>query len=476
MSKLYFVRLRRSALCLSLSVMLSGCSLMLSEYERPTLPVVDSFAHAQDFLGPEVGERYWQRFADPKLNALIETALSVNYDLNDAYLNVEAARAQLGLTSTNTHPTADAAVRGELTKELAHGTAHGENSGSALSLSYEVDLFGRLAAAQRESAENFQASAYDYWAMRLSVVETVGSAYWQYAYAKAALDLGEQDLQASSRRLSLVQAMYQAGAADGLDYASAKVDHLTVQDTLEQRRQQYYAAHNALCLLLNLPPQSELSIAPLEAAILPEFSLLLPAQLLSRRPDLQAAEARLRAALAGSDAARLNFYPQFNLTAGLTAGDGTALARLLSDPIGSLGAAITFPFLNYNELSYTEDAALVELDRAKLTFVNTYLTALQETADAIDAANYYRGAVRTMEERATLANLNYQRYEARYRAGACPLSDLLDASDTARTAALALLEAKRGQLSTLLQLMTAVGGDNDATHTNALMQQVLTAS
>ena len=467
---------KRTVISVSLSccLLLSGCSLMLTDYERPALPQADSFAHAQNFLGPQIGEQYWQLFNDAKLDALIDKALTVNYDLNDAYLNVLAARAQLGLTATNAHPSLNSSISGNVTKDLSSGNAHQESTSSTLGLSYEADLFGRLAAARRSAAENFQASAYDYWAMRLSIVEAVGSAYWQYAYAKEALALGEQDLKASERRLSLVQALYQAGAADGLDYDTARVNHLGVVDSLEQRRQQMYAAHNALCILLNVPPQTNLDIATLDSAQQPQFSLVLPAQLLSRRPDLQAAEARLRAALAGSDEAQLNFYPQFNLTASLTAGDGAALARLLSDPIGALGAAITFPFLNYNELSYAEDAALVELDRAKLSFVNTYLTALQETADAIDNVNYYAQAVTTMAQRAALAQMNYQRYEARYRAGACPLTDLLDASDTARMATLSLLEVKRGHLQALLTLMTAIGGDNQEAHTQSLMQEVLT--
>lgn len=445
--------------CLSLS----GCSLMLTDYQRPELPQAQSFAHAENFLGETISERYWQLFQDEKFDALAEAALRVNYDLQNSYLSVLSARAQLGLTRTNLTPTASASVGSDVLRDFEENE-NTESSSSSLGLSYEVDLFGRLAAARRSAAESLTASAYDYWAMRLSVISSLGEAYWQYAYAREALRLGKEELAASTRRLSLIEAQYRAGAVDGLDLDTARVNHLTVQNTLDQRRQNLYTAKNALNILLNRTPDAEPEVASLDMAVMPEISLVVPSQLLSRRPDLMAAEARLRAAVADTDEARLNFYPQFNLTAGLSAGDGTAIARFFSDPLGSLGAALTFPFLNFNQLSYQEESTMIERDRAELSFVNTYLTALQETADAIDAVNYYEKAVATMTERERLARLNYSRYEARYRSGACPLSDLLDASDTLRSASISLLEAKRDSLVSMLELMTAAGGDTTDEH------------
>ena len=162
----------------------------------------------------------------------------------------------------------------------------------------------------------------------------------------------------SQRRLSLIESMYRAGAANGLEYDTAKVNHLTVMDTVEQRRQQLYAAQTALNLLLQQTPDAPVQCSALSAAAIPDFALALPAELLARRPDLMAAEARLRAALADTDEARLNFFPQFTLSAGLTSGDGAAIARFLSDPVGSLGAAVTFPFLNFNQLSYHHNSRI----------------------------------------------------------------------------------------------------------------------
>lgn len=449
--------------------LLNGCSMMLTDYERPALPQTSSsFARAERFAGQQLDARYWQLFHDDIFDQYAEKALTANYDLNNAYLNVRAALAQLGLTNTNLNPTANAGADANVSRELRYGS-RSESAGSSLNLSYELDLFGRLAAQRRSAAESFQASGFDYWAMRLSVISSLGSAYWQYAYAKEALALGEEELMTSQRRLSLIESMYRAGAANGLEYDTAKVNHLTVMDTVEQRRQQLYAAQTALNLLLQQTPDAPVQCSALSAAAIPDFALALPAELLARRPDLMAAEARLRAALADTDEARLNFFPQFTLSAGLTAGDGAAIARFLSDPVGSLGAAVTFPFLNFNQLSYQEESAMVERDRAQLNFVNTYLTALQETADAVDAVNYYRQAVQTMAERERLARRNYMRCEARYRLGASTLTELLDASDTLRAASISLLSAKRDNLIYTLQLMTAVGGDTKVESVNQLL-------
>lgn len=460
------------ALLLSLGMMgATGCNTMLTDYERPQLEAVSAYQHTDGWQNisaegaQAVYARYWEKFGDDRLNALTEQALLQNLDLQSAYLNVQTAQAQLGQIATNLHPSADASVSAQSNKDLTSGASN-RSSGSSLNLSYEADLFGRLSAQRRSAFEDLKASAFDYWAMRLSVVASLSQAYWQYAYAREAYALGEADLKDSQRRLELVQARYNAGAADGLELDLARVNHLSVQDTLEQRRHDMYAAKNALTTLLGLTADKEVTVASLDTAHIPELPLVLPAELLSRRPDLMAAEARLRSALASQDEARLSFYPRFNLTAGLSAGDSVSIGRFLSDPIGALGAAITLPFLNYNELKYQEEAAMYATDQAKVNFVSAYITAVQEVSDAIDSVNYYQTAVKTYTTRYNLSLQNYQRYEARYRYGSCSLTDFLDAADTLRQASAALLAAKRDNLISLMDVMTAAGGDTSEVNVN----------
>lgn len=461
-----------SSISLALIVGLTGCSLTHSDYERPQLAIVDSYQNAAEFLGNRVSDEFWTEFSDPKLNSVIEEALKANLDLQSAYLNVRKARYALDEIATNMLP--DLAASGNIgtQRNLEHSVPSTKSSGTALTLSYELDLFGRLDAERLSSFENLQASAYDYWAMRLSTIASVANAYWQYAYAKEALALGQEDLKDSERRLALIKSKFDAGAANGLEYDTAMVNHLQVQETLEERAKNVELAHTALASLLGLTADKDVDISTLEDATVPNIELEIPSALLSRRPDLMASEAVLRKAYADYDVAALSLYPTFVLSSGINAGDTGTIGRFLSNPIGALGAAVTLPFLNYNELSARKGQAMTQKDMSELDFVNTYIQAVKEVSDSISNINYYKTLVANATKEYSLARQNYNRYSDRYRYGASSLNEFLDAADTLRSSSDKLLNAKRMILNSSMDLMIALGGDTQEEKIEDLLQNL----
>lgn len=438
---------------------LNGCSLMLSKYERPALPQVDSYEGAAAYLGEALNEKFWEDFEDPKLNAVIEKALQQNLDLQKAALNVKRASLNVDLAGTDRHPTASARLGSSAQRALDYHDQTHKSSSTSLNLSYETDLFGKIEAANLSAAEQYRASAYDYLAMRLTVIESAATAYWQYAYARAAVAMGQQELKDSQKRYELVLGRFGAGAVDILDVDSARINHLRVEQTLNSRREQLKKARTALDTLLGQTADQDVEVSRLHAARLPEFSLDVPAQLLSRRPDLMAAEAQLRQALADYDAARLAYYPDFSLTAGLSSGDSGTLLRFLANPVAALGASITLPFVNFNQLSIKEEQAWTDEEIAQVNFVASYISAVQEVYDEVSSIELYRQTLDNVELQADLAQRNYNRYYDRYREGLSELTDFLDASDSLRSAKIESLQARRNLLQSYLSLMCAIGGD-----------------
>nr|MCR5536753.1 TolC family protein [Succinivibrio sp.] len=189
-----------------------------------------------------------------------------------------------------------------------------------------------------------------------------------------------------------------------------------------------------------------------------------PARLLSRRPDLMAKEALLRKALSDYDSARLAFYPDFTLTLGLSSGDSVSFGRFLSNPLASLGAALTMPFLNWHKLKLKEQSAYKSEELAAVNFVNTYLTAVKEVYDQVSAIDYYRKSVKLTAKTLKVARRNYTAYYDRYAQGGASLSDLLDAADTLRSTELSHLNVKRDALESVMGLLVALGGDTDKMH------------
>lgn len=407
---------------------------------------------------------FYRCYQDEKLNALIEQALAHNYDLESAYLTLRQAEVALGLARTGLHPTANASLDASARRNFYNSEPSARSSSGNLSISYELDLFGRLSDAERSSYEQFRATAYDYKTMRLTLIQMASQYYWDYAYAQEALKMAQEQLITSQRRLDLIKTMWDNGASDGLEYDQALVNHRAVEQMVYQRGYELTAAHNALTTLLGLYTDEDLddkitSLA-LEKTRTPQIEVPLPATLLQQRPDLMAYEARVRSAYADVDLAEASFYPTFVLNAGASGGASDSLTRFLTDPVGSLGAAIAFPFLNFNELQLQEESARLSRDQARLDFAQGFITAVEEVSNALNEMSYQEQLLRSIGSEYLLTKSNYERYLERYRYGSASISDVLDASDSLRSAETRLLSCKRDLLNASMTLMIALGGDS----------------
>ena len=280
------------------------------------------------------------------------------------------------------------------------------------------------------------------------------------------------ELEDAKKRLAIIENRYRLGMVDKLELDTAKVNFLQIKDTYDSRVQGLGNARNALNYLLGKVSAQNVETSSLDKAQSPQISLEIPSLLLARRPDLMASEERLKAAYLNADEARLAFYPSFTLQASLQGGSSDTFGRFLSDPLGTLGAAITFPFLNYQDLKYQEKISLVDRDLAKLNFVDTYLVAVREVYDATENLNYYQKALVNAKESLDLATLNQSRYEKRYLLGSASLTDYLDACDTRRNAAISYLNNKLSFLNAQMTLMVALGGGTDEKSLHEVEQQL----
>ena len=443
-----------------LSLSLCSCSVYFTDYKAPSFPVVSSYEGAKDYVGQAITANYWTEFKDEKLNALMDNALVNNFDIKKAYLNVQKALIAVDITATNDHPSASVSLGSDVKRALDYHDTHHKSSSGNFSLSYQLDLFGKLKAQDDSSYAQYQATAYDYLAMRLTVVNSLADAYWQYAYAKEAVALGNEDLNDSKTRLSLVENKFSAGAADSLDLDDARINHLKVQAILDERQSNLKKARTALATMLGTTANHDFDVGSLDDSSIPEFSLDIPSKLLSRRPDLMADEALLKKSYSDYNVKKMAFFPDFTLTAGISSGDTGTLVRFLENPIGALGGTITLPFVNFNKLSKEKESALKDVDIASLNFVSDYVNAVQEVYDKVSDVELYEKNLKTSLQSYELSVRNYSRYKVRYEAGLVSLTDFLSAADTMRNSKSAYLLSKLNNLKSTMALMTAIGGDN----------------
>jgi len=196
---------------------------------------------------------WWQAFQDPALDQLIQQALEKNNDLAVAALKVRQARLNAGLTATNLTPDVSASLSAEKQTTGQQTSADNSNNtttyGTALSLSYELDLWGKL--ADERAAANFEAEAteQDRQASALSLIGTTATLYWKQGYLNEQIRLNQESLSYTRQALKIANAHYQAGANSKLDVLQAGqsvASQLASQELLLRQREEN---QNALAIL-----------------------------------------------------------------------------------------------------------------------------------------------------------------------------------------------------------------------------------
>lgn len=454
---------------------LAGCSSLKTSYESPQAVAIPSqwsatasSSQAGGAQSPLLVEAlqgaWWQQFDDPVLNQLIDMALERNSDLVSAAWNLRQAELTLGLTQDRQTPTVGANAGANASRNLDNGTSSRSYSAN-LSVSYELDLWGRLSSQTDAAQWRVAASEQDLQSTAVALVASVATQYWQLTYQNEQILNGLQSLSYVREAQQLVQAQYDAGSVSGLELQEARRSIASQEAELAQLRQARQSSRNALAVLLQLPPSDQsleqilpLTRAALPTADVPELPAGIPAEVLARRPDVHAAESRLRATLADGDAIRASYYPTFSLTAGLGSASNS-LSQWLSNPIGSLGGSLALPFLQQTQMRLNNAVSRATYEAALNGFERTLLTALQEVEDALGAREQLSQQRQWLQEQLDAADRVQALNEVRYRTGATSLRVWLDAQEARRIAQLALSANRFNQLSNQLTLYKALGGD-----------------
>lgn len=446
------------SMALTVALALGGCgSLIERDYQRPPLDVPSDWQQVAQ-AGQARQADWWQAFADPELNRLVELALQRNNSLGTALLNMRKAYLQEGLAREARWPQWSASGTGERSRELVGGASTAHSYGLSTSASWQADLWNQLGSSVDAAQLEAQASEQDYAAARLSLIGSVASLYWQIAYLNERLALSASSIEYARQTLALVQAQYAAGQASSLELAEADQSLQSQLASDVELRQQQVEQRNALAILFDsarLPPMQELP--GLTSSRVPSVDAGLPAELLGRRPDLQAAELRLRSQLKSVDATRASYYPDLSLT-GTLGYSSAALGSLLQNPLATLGAGVSLPFLQYRQMQLDIDVSETEYELAVVDFRQTLYEALSDVENNLAARRHY-AQQQAMREQALASAREAERiYRVRYQAGAETLQSWLAAQETRRSAEVSLAENRLNQMLNYIDLCQALGG------------------
>jgi NodT family efflux transporter outer membrane factor (OMF) lipoprotein len=452
--------LKRSSVLFAAAV-LAACA-SPTAYKRPDVAVPQQWqqgaASGQVASGQADLKPWWPALNDPVLNQLIQDALARNNDLAQAAIKVRRAQLVAGQAASDQLPSVSVQGNTSASRKLDGSGPTTRLSSVTGSVSWEVDLWGRLASLRNAADWEAEATEQDRQAAAMSLVGTVANLYWQVAYLNQRVEASLQSIDYARQTLKLVEAQYGVGSTSGLEVAQAAQALAAQEASHTQWLQQRVQARNALAILFDQPPSVAVNESlRLTDGALPDVQSGLPASLLTRRPDLRAAELRLRESLANVDATRTAFYPTLSLT-GSVGGSSTALSHVLSDPVGTLGAGLALPFVQWRDMQRSVAISQADYDSAVLGYRQTWYQALADVENALSARVQYEDQGAKLLQAVQAAQTAERLSEARYRAGAVPLKTWLDAQETRRQAENNLAQNRLNRLGALVTLYQTLGG------------------
>jgi multidrug efflux system outer membrane protein len=431
---------------------LAGCSLMPA-YERPAAPVAAAFEPSGTEAGMPAAMLAWRDFIqDERTRALVEIALRENRDLRVAALNVEQARAALGLQNADRLPTVGVGVGGTRTSVSSSYSA-----GFVLS-SFEIDLFGRIQSLSEAAAARLLASDEARRSVQLSLIAAVASAELALRADDELLAVTEQVLAGREETLRLVKVRFDGGLSGEPEYraaeslvAAARVNRAALQ---RQRAQNL----NALVLLLGQPLPPQLPPArPLVEHRLASLPAGVPAEVLLQRPDVRAAEQQLIAANANIGAARAAFFPRISLT-GSVGTASTHLGDLFQNTAWSFAPQLLQPLFDAGRNQANLAAVQAGRQIAVAQYEKAIQTAFREVADAL-AGRATLGAQRAaQEEQAAAEARRLALADLLLKNGATSALERLDAERALLAARQAVVQLQLAERQNALLLYRVLGG------------------
>ena len=454
-------------LYLALTLALAGCA---TQGNIPTPTSEQALASAQipkQWQTPSApsgvnvndSQKWWEAFNDSALNQLVEQALAKNSNLASAGYKLRQAQLSAGLTENQLFPSISANVGARSSRALDGSSSSAQSYSTGVTIAYTIDLWGKLSKANSIKQWEAQATEQDLRNTELSIEGAVVKQYWLLAYLNQQIASGNKSIDYAQQSLDLMRGKYKAGAVSNIEVLSAERSLASQESAQESLLQQRAVARNAMAILFDAPPSAHIANEPdaLPTGAIASVAAGIPAEVLARRPDVRAAELRLREGLGGVDVARANFYPNFALTGTIGTGS-TNLTQLLSDPVGTLALNLALPFLNWNENQLNLKISKVAYQQSIISYRQTLYGALQEVDNSLSAANQYakQGDKQTIVYRN--AKETERLYEIRYRAGGSSYKDWLDASETRRQAELSYLANRYNQLINQVDVRLALGG------------------
>jgi len=468
---------------LSAALLLGACAVG-PDYQRPSTAASAQFKEAAGWKtaapsDQQLGDAWWQLYGDAELNSLIGRLNVSNQNLAAAEAQYRQARALLSGARAAFYPTLSASAGakrsgqggGSGTLSSSNGisvsganAAHISNSYDlSLNAAWELDVWGKLRRGLESSNANFEASAADLAAMRLSLQSELTQSYLQLRILDEQTRLLNATVAAYARALKLTENQYKAGIVPKSDVSQARTQlHSTRAQAIDLEWQRAQREH-AIAVLIGVAP-SELSIAVRETVPnLPAVPLALPSQLLERRPDIASAERKMIAANAEIGVAEAAWYPDLSLNA--SGGyNGSSFNDLISLPnrVWSIGPQLAMTLFDGGARRAQVDSASAGHQQTVATYRQTVLDSFREVEDYLVQLRVLEQEADAQQQAVDAALESLRSLDNQYKAGMVDYNSVVSVQTSALSNQRNALSLLGTRLTASVQLIVALGGGWDS--------------
>ena len=465
-----------------------GCITVGPDYENASPDVPANWNEKTEITGQSIEpSRWWERFHDEHLNALMQQARDKNLTLAQARTSILASRASLGIEESANWPSIDAsgsatstatknnytaedqiptttqqALDNELARKERAKTTNGKRYSASLDASWEIDLFGgrrRAIEAATADLENVEAQYND---ALVSLMAEVALNYIQSLAYKERIRIANENLARQSEALQLVQWRFEAGLASELELHQAKLNVQTTKASLPPLQTNLKISMNALSVLLAEPPGGlESRLSGIQA--IPETSADIfagiPADVIRRRPDVRAAERALAASVARIGAAKAELFPTFYIP-GSVGIDALSADQFKTGNARSSSIGLGFRWNIFDAGAIRRNVALKDAlaEKARQNYRQVVLEALQEVENAIVSCALQKERIRELESAEKSAGEAAELTMLQYRSGLLDFESVLNAQQRLLSTQDSLVSARAEQMSNVVRLFKSLGG------------------
>jgi len=427
-------------------------------------------------ITPNISEIWWNEFQDENLNQFLSTFLEKNINLEQAMLNTRIAKQASVLSTSNLAPSIGIGLSGTESEQNTAGvppifssffgnsdeitTFTQENYNASLNAQWEIDLWGKLRQGRLAGKRQYLSAKYNYTYVQFSLTAEATKLYFAIIEGKQLVVNTEQKYKNAKIIHDLYIERYEKGIIKSNFLQQSEMILNNAKNDLENKKSILNMMIRQSNVLIKEYPNLTLSVSETFPKYIPSIPIVLPADIVKRRPDLIASQYNMLAAKALNKQAMRSLYPTFSLTSGSPASSSNELEDLLEEnfKVWNRGLTIFAPIFNSGKLIANKKIAKNQKEIAMLQFINDLLSAYEEVESNLDLDNTAAASLSLVQRNVEIAQSIYDTTLSEFNRGVASVEDVINANNMLFDTKNILATTEKIRIEQRINLILSLGG------------------